>query len=84
MKSVDDLVCQKNNKDLIRIPNGNKAPLLVQWNGREWGRHVNEGRKTVWTNDVTIPAGTGFWYMRCGDDGGEFEITLPASAPVTE
>ena len=70
-----------NNKDLIRIPNGNKAPLLVQWNGTEWGRHVNEGRKTVWKNDVTIPAGTGFWYMRCG---GEFEITLPASAPVTE
>ena len=71
-----------NNKDLIRIPNGDKAPLLVQWDGKEWGRYVNEGRKTVWTNDVTIPAGTGFWYMRCGED--EFEITLPASAPVTE
>jgi hypothetical protein len=70
-----------NNKDLIRIPNGNKAPLLVQWNGKEWGRYVLEGRKSVWKNDVTIPAGTGFWYMRCG---GEFEIELPASKPVTE
>ena len=71
-----------NNKDLIRIPNGDKAPLLVQWNGKEWGRYVNEGRKTEWKNDVTIPAGTGFWYMRCGRE--EFEITLPASAPVTD
>jgi hypothetical protein len=70
-----------NNKDLIRIPNGDKAPLLVQWNGTEWGRYVNEGRKTVWKNDVMVPAGTGFWYMRCG---GEFEITLPASAPAAE
>ena len=70
-----------NNKDLIRIPNGDKAPLLVQWNGTEWGRNVNEGRKTVWKNDVMVPAGTGFWYMRCG---GEFEITLPASTPAAE
>ena len=70
-----------NNKDLIRIPNGDKAPVLVQWNGSEWGRYVLEGRKSVWKNDVTIPAGTGFWYMRCG---GEFEIELPASKPVTE
>ena len=70
-----------NNKDLIRIPNGDKAPLLVQWNGTEWGRYVNEGRKTVWKNDVMVPAGTGFWYMRCG---GEFEITLPASVPAAE
>ena len=70
-----------DNKDLIRIPNGDKAPLLVQWNGEEWGRSVNEGRKTVWKNDVMVPAGTGFWYMRCG---GGFEITLPASAPAAE
>ena len=70
-----------NNKDLIRIPNEGKAPVLVQWNGSEWGRYVLEGRKSVWKNDVTIPAGTGFWYMRCG---GEFEIELPASKPVAE
>ena len=75
-----------NNKDLIRIPNGDKAPVLVQWNGSEWGRYVLEGRKSVWTNDVTVPAGTGFWYMRYGGElcGGEFEIELPASKPVTE
>ena len=72
-------------KDLIRIPNGEKAPIALTWDEqkKEWGRLVFDPNKrgNVWKNDDKIPAGTGFWYMRCG---GEFEITLPASAPAAE
>ena len=60
--------------DIIRIPNENKAPLVLRWNGSEWGRYVNSGRYSVWKNDATIPAGTGAWYMRCA---GAFSVELP-------
>ena len=60
--------------DIIRIPNEKKAPLVLRWNGSEWGRYVNSGRKSVWKNDATIPAGTGAWYMRCAD---AFTVELP-------
>ena len=73
------------HKDLVRIPNGEKAPIALTWDEqkKEWGRLVFDPSKrgNVWKNDDKIPAGTGFWYMRCG---GEFEITLPASAPAAE
>lgn len=67
--------------DLIRIPNEKQAPIAVWWNGAEWGRYVNEGRESVWKNDITVPAGTGFWFMRCG---AAFDITLPNSVPAAE
>ena len=60
--------------DIIRIPNEKKAPLVLRWNGSEWGRYVNQGRVSVWKNDATIPAGTGCWYMRCA---GAFSVELP-------
>ena len=60
--------------DIIRIPNEKKAPLVLRWNGSEWGRYVNQGRQSVWKNDATIPAGTGAWYMRCA---GAFSVELP-------
>ena len=60
--------------DIIRIPNEKKAPLVLRWNGSEWGRYVNQGRVSVWKNDATIPAGTGAWYMRCAD---AFTVELP-------
>ncbi len=64
--------------DLIRIPNEKAAPLLLTWNGSEWGRIVKVPgeRYGVWKNDEQIAAGTGFWYMRCAS---AFEINLPLS-----
>jgi hypothetical protein len=63
-----------HEKDIIRIPNEKTAPLVLRWNGSEWGRYVNSGRKSVWKNDATIPAGTGAWYMRCAES---FSVELP-------
>ena len=69
--------------DVIRIPNEKEAPLLLSWNGSEWGRLVKlpGERYSVWKNDAVVPAGTGFWYMR---KGAAFEIKLPKSNPCTE
>jgi hypothetical protein len=69
--------------DVIRIPNEKEAPLLLSWNGSEWGRLVKlpGERYGVWKNDAVVPAGTGFWYMR---KGAAFEIKLPKSSPCTE
>ena len=69
--------------DVIRIPNEKEAPLLLTWNGSEWGRLVKlpGERYGVWKNDAVVPAGTGFWYMR---KGAAFEIKLPKSNPCTE
>ena len=58
--------------DVIRIPNEKKVPLNLTWNGKTWGRWV----KQQWKDDATVPAGTGFWYMR---RGGAFEISLPVT-----
>ncbi|MBO5643052.1 MAG: hypothetical protein J6S51_03500 [Kiritimatiellae bacterium] len=59
-----------NKGDVIRIPNEKDVPLNLTWNGRSWGRFV----RGVWKDDTTVPAGTGFWYMRRGE---AFEISLP-------
>ena len=76
---------EPHEKDIIRIPNEKTAPIALRWDSskKEWGRYVKkpDGRGSVWNNAAEVPAGTGFWYMRCG---GEFEIALPASAPVAE
>ena len=56
--------------DIIRIPNEKKAPLVLRWKNGEWGR-LASGK---WKNDTEIPAGTGFWYMRCGE---AFDMVLP-------
>ena len=63
--------------DLIRIPNEKKSALALRWKNGEWGR-IASGK---WKTDTEVPAGTGFWYMRCG---AAFEIELPDSAPAAE
>ena len=77
---------EPHEKDIIRIPNEKTAPIALRWDSskKEWGRYVKkpDGRGSEWNNAAEVPAGTGFWYMRCGDE--EFEIALPASAPVAE
>jgi hypothetical protein len=62
--------------DIIRIPNERNIPLNLTWNGNEWGRFVKVPgtRDSVWKNDETISAGTGFWYMRRGKS---FTVSLP-------
>ena len=67
--------------DLIRIPNEkDKSPLVLSWNGTEWGRIVKVPgeRYGVWKNDAEVPSGTGFWYLRTS---GAFELKLPKSEP---
>ena len=70
--------------DIVRIPNEKSAPLVLTWDGgkREWGRivRVPGQRYGVWSGDYKIPAGTGFWYMRCSSS---FNIKLPKSEPST-
>jgi hypothetical protein len=70
--------------DIVRIPNEKSTPLVLTWDGgkREWGRivRVPGQRYGVWNSDYKIPAGTGFWYMRCSST---FDIKLPKSEPST-
>jgi len=63
--------------DIIRIPNEKKSALVLRWKNGEWGR-IASGK---WKTDTEVPAGTGFWYMRCG---AAFEVELPDSAPAAE
>ena len=70
--------------DLIRIPNGGGGQILLQWENGAWGRWVYnpETYLSEWRTDQKVPAGTGFFYQRCGETS--FELTLPASVPAGE
>ena len=70
--------------DLIRIPNGQNVPILLQWKNGAWGRWVYNPAtyRSEWCTDQKIPAGTGFFYQRCGTT--PFELKLPASVPAGE
>jgi hypothetical protein len=69
--------------DLIRIPNGKSYPLLLRWVNDAWGSYDYDPVTFVskWKTDYTIPAGTGVWYHRCGE---EFTIELPRDIVSTE
>jgi hypothetical protein len=71
--------------DVIRIPNEKKAPLLLTWNGKEWGwiARIPGSRNGYWKNDDCVPAGTGFWYRR-SPSAGSFEVKLPQSSPAAQ
>ena len=70
--------------DLIRIPTGNGIPLVLRWKYGSWGRWVYNPttESSEWKTDQKIPAGTGFFYQRCGTTS--FELTLPTSSPAGE
>lgn len=70
-------------KDLIRIPNEKSHPIVLRWKNGAWGRFVYNPQTYLseWRTDQTVPAGTGFWYHRCGES---FELTLPTSSPEAE
>jgi hypothetical protein len=70
-----------HEKDLIRIPNEKGAPLLFTWNGEAWETFIGTDRGGYWTTEFEVPAGTGFWYMRCGE---AFTLELPKSSPSAE
>ena len=70
-----------HEKDLIRIPNEKGAPLLFTWNGEAWETFIGTDRGGYWTTEFEVPAGTGFWYMRCG---AAFTLELPKSSPSAE
>lgn len=72
-----------NEYDQIRIINEKEAPVqLFRHNGKWFGWFVDENNSSYLTDDISIPAGHGFWYHRCGDSS--FEITLPTSKPIKE
>lgn len=73
-----------SEKDQIRLPNEKEAPHVLRWKNGEWGRilPVPGSRDGVWETDFTVPAGTGFWYMR--KEGGAFNVTLPQSVPSAQ
>ena len=72
-----------NEYDQIRIINEKEAPIqLFRHNGKWFGWFVDENNRSYLTDDISIPAGHGFWYHRCGDSS--FEITLPISKPIKE
>ena len=69
--------------DQIRIINEKEAPIqLFRHNGKWFGWFVDENNRSYLTDDISIPAGHGFWYHRCGDSS--FELTLPTSKPIKE
>jgi hypothetical protein len=70
-----------HEKDLIRIPNEKGAPLLFTWTGEAWETFIGTDRGGYWTTEFEVPAGTGFWYMRCG---AAFTLELPKSSPSAE
>ena len=72
-----------NEYDQIRIINEKEAPIqLFRHNGKWFGWFVDENNRSYLTDDISIPAGHGFWYHRCGDSS--FELTLPISKPIKE
>jgi hypothetical protein len=80
---INDFKWGKNphEKDLIRIPNEKGAPLLFTWTGEAWETFIGTDRGGYWTTEFEVPAGTGFWYMRCGE---AFTLELPKSSPSAE
>lgn len=69
--------------DQIRIINEKEAPVqLFRHQGKWFGWFVDENNRSYLTDDISIPAGHGFWYHRCGDSS--FELTLPTSKPFKE
>lgn len=69
--------------DQIRIINEKEAPIqLFRHQGKWFGWFVDENNRSYLTDDISIPAGHGFWYHRCGDSS--FELTLPTSKPFKE
>ena len=69
--------------DQIRIINENEAPIELIWHQGKWVCwFVDENNSSYLTDDISIPAGHGFWYHRCGDSS--FELKLPTSKPIKE
>ena len=69
--------------DQIRIINEKEAPIqLFRHNGKWFGWFVDENNRSYLTDDISIPAGHGFWYHRCGESS--FELKLPTSKPIKE
>ena len=70
--------------DTITVPREGLAPLTLTWRKGAWGytdsRYDPQKGRIVSTRvtDVTIPAGTGFWYTRRGEG---FTITWPLAWP---
>ena len=68
--------------DQIRIINEKEAPVLLFRYNNKWVTWlVGDNKIPYLEENITIPAGQGFWYQRCGS---EFELKLPASKPFEE
>ena len=65
-----------NERDLIRIPNGKSVPIALRWKNGKWGRYVYDpqSERSEFRTDEAVPAGTGFWYLRCAE---AFQLALP-------
>ena len=68
--------------DQIRIINEKEAPVLLFRYDNKWVTWlVGDDNIPYLEENITIPAGHGFWYHRCAD---AFELKLPASKPFEE
>jgi hypothetical protein len=68
--------------DQIRIINEKEAPVLLFRYDNKWVTWlIGENGYPYLEENITIPAGQGFWYHRCAD---AFELKLPASKPFEE
>ena len=68
--------------DQIRIINEKQAPVLLFRYDNKWVTWlVGDDNIPYLEENITIPAGQGFWYQRCGS---AFELKLPASKPFEE
>ena len=68
--------------DQIRIINEKQAPVLLFRYNNKWVTWlVGDNKIPYLEENITIPAGQGFWYQRCGS---AFELKLPASKPFEE
>ncbi len=68
--------------DQIRIINEKEAPVLLFRYSNKWVTwFIDENGYPYLEENITIPAGQGFWYQRCG---GAFELKLPTSKPFEE
>jgi hypothetical protein len=68
--------------DQIRIINEKEAPVLLFRYDNKWVTWlIGENGYPYLEENITIPAGQGFWYHRCAD---AFELKLPTSKPFEE